>query len=287
MSGFFPGHDVRAAGRLSRHVSHGAARSGAPPSAGLLLSLGLTSFLTGVTEPVEFTFMFLAPVLYALHAVATGLAMVHHASRSACGLGFSFSAGLFDYVLNFSHAQRPLLLLPIGAAYFALYYGVFRFCIVRLNLATPGRETDGCRPRRRTPADRRHARRRPSSTALGGAANLAEVDACTTRLRLVLVDNHAVDEAALKRLGARGIAALLRHRVCRWCWDRSPIKSRARFAHAHALGRISRAGGVRGLSAALRTPPRCWRRSAGAATWQSRDASRPRALIRAAPRARR
>jgi PTS system N-acetylglucosamine-specific IIC component len=164
--------------------------------AGLLLSLGLTAFLTGVTEPVEFTFMFLAPVLYALHAVATGLAMV---VMDAFGvrLGFSFSAGLFDYVLNFSHAQRPLLLLPIGAAYFVLYYVVFRVVIVRLNLATPGREA--------APPVGQQARAGAFVVALGGAGNLTEVAACTTRLRLVLVDNSTVDEAALKQLGARGV----------------------------------------------------------------------------------
>ncbi len=171
--------------------------------AGLLLSLGLTSFLTGVTEPVEFTFMFLAPVLYALHAVATGLAMVVM-NLFGVRLGFSFSAGLFDYVLNFSHAQRPLLLLPIGAAYFALYYAVFRFLIVRLNLATPGRESEdaAAEPIATATPD---ARARAFVTALGGAQNLTEVDACTTRLRLVLADNKAIDEATLKRLGARGI----------------------------------------------------------------------------------
>jgi PTS system N-acetylglucosamine-specific IIC component len=171
--------------------------------AGLLLSLGLTSFLTGVTEPVEFTFMFLAPVLYALHAVATGLAMVVM-NLFGVRLGFSFSAGLFDYVLNFSHAQRPLLLLPIGAAYFGLYYGVFRFLIVRLNLATPGRESDDAAAEQLAPATP-DARARALVAALGGARNLTEVNACTTRLRLVLVDNKAVDEPALKRLGARGI----------------------------------------------------------------------------------
>jgi PTS system N-acetylglucosamine-specific IIC component len=119
-------------------------------------------------------------------------------------LGFSFSAGLFDYVLNFSHAQRPLLLLPIGAAYFGLYYGVFRFLIVRLNLATPGRESDeaAAQPLAPTTAD---ARARAFVTALGGAQNLTQVDACTTRLRLLLADNQAIDEAALKRLGARGL----------------------------------------------------------------------------------
>jgi N-acetylglucosamine PTS system EIICBA or EIICB component len=171
--------------------------------AGLLLSLGLTSFLTGVTEPVEFTFMFLAPVLYALHALATGLAMV---IMNAFGirLGFSFSAGLFDYVLNFSHAQRPLLLLPIGAAYFALYYTVFRVVIVRLNLATPGREAEelSAQPPRPVGVQERAA---AFVLALGGAANLSEVAACTTRLRLVMVNNAAIDEKALKRLGARGV----------------------------------------------------------------------------------
>jgi PTS system N-acetylglucosamine-specific IIC component len=202
MSGFFPVmmFGLPAACLAMYHTARPERRAGV---AGLLLSLGLTSFLTGVTEPVEFTFMFLAPVLYALHAIATGLAMVLM-HLFGVRLGFSFSAGLFDYVLNFSHAQRPLLLLPIGAAYFALYYGAFRFCIVRLNLATPGRELDdaAAQPLAPTTSD---ARARAYVTALGGADNLTEVAACTTRLRLVMVDNQAIDEPMLKRLGARGI----------------------------------------------------------------------------------
>ncbi|HEV2650348.1 MAG TPA: PTS transporter subunit EIIC, partial [Rhizomicrobium sp.] len=86
---------------------------------GLLLSMALTAFLTGVTEPIEFSFMFLAPVLYAIHAVLTGLSMV---IMDALGirLGFGFSAGLFDYVINFGKATRPLWLVPVGAVYFAL-----------------------------------------------------------------------------------------------------------------------------------------------------------------------
>jgi N-acetylglucosamine PTS system EIICBA or EIICB component len=202
MSGFFPVmmFGLPGACLAMYHAARPERRAGV---AGLLLSLGLTSFLTGVTEPVEFTFMFLAPVLYALHAVATGLAMVIM-NLFGVRLGFSFSAGLFDYVLNFSHAQRPLLLLPIGAAYFALYYGVFRFLIVRLNLATPGRESDDAAAQPIAPGTP-DARARAFVIALGGAQNLTEVDACTTRLRLVLVDNKAVDEATLKSLGARGI----------------------------------------------------------------------------------
>jgi PTS system N-acetylglucosamine-specific IIC component len=202
MSGFFPVmmFGLPGACLAMYHTARPERRAGV---AGLLLSLGLTSFLTGVTEPVEFTFMFLAPVLYALHAVATGLSMVVM-DLFHVRLGFSFSAGLFDYVLNFSHAQHPLLLLPIGGAYFTLYYAVFRVCIVRLNLATPGRDADEAMehpPLPSTPA----ARGAAFVEALGGARNLTEVAACTTRLRLVLVDNRAIDEAALKRLGARGI----------------------------------------------------------------------------------
>jgi len=170
--------------------------------AGLFVSLALTSFLTGVTEPVEFTFMFLAPLLYALHAIATGIAMVVM-NLLGIRLGFSFSAGLFDYVLNFSHAQHPLWLLPIGAVYFAIYYGGFRFFILKFNLPTPGRELDDATATSEAaiPADRPGA----FIAALGGPANLTEVEACTTRLRLVLADNGAVNEAALKKLGARGV----------------------------------------------------------------------------------
>ena len=169
---------------------------------GLLLSLALTSFLTGVTEPIEFSFMFLAPLLFALHALATGLAMVIMDALQV-RLGFSFSAGLFDYLLNFSHAQRPLLLLPIGAGYFALYYAAFRACILRFQLATPGREPPEAMP---GPLPATAAGQAAAFIeALGGPANLREVAACTTRLRLVLADAQQVNEAALKALGARGI----------------------------------------------------------------------------------
>ena len=202
MSGFFPVmmFGLPGACLAMYHTARPERRAGV---AGLLLSLALTSFLTGVTEPMEFTFMFLAPVLYALHAVATGLAMV---LMNAFGvhLGFSFSAGLFDYVLNFTHAQRPLLLIPIGIGYFVLYYAVFRFCIVRLNLSTPGREAEDAPAQASAPATSA-ARGRSFVDALGGAGNLTEVSACTTRLRLSLVNNRAIDESALARLGSRGL----------------------------------------------------------------------------------
>ena len=170
---------------------------------GMLASLALTSFLTGVTEPIEFSFMFLAPALFALHAVLTGLSMV---LMDALGvrLGFSFSAGLFDYVINFGKATRPWLLLPVGLAYFGVYYAVFRFAIVRFDLKTPGREPlDETAPTPLLSGDRPRAR--GFIEALGGAANLTSVDACTTRLRLVVADQGAINEPALKALGARGL----------------------------------------------------------------------------------
>ncbi|HEX4198001.1 MAG TPA: N-acetylglucosamine-specific PTS transporter subunit IIBC [Caulobacteraceae bacterium] len=169
---------------------------------GMLLSLALTSFLTGVTEPIEFTFMFLAPWLYALHAVLTGASMVIM-DLLRVKLGFGFSAGLFDYVLNFGKATRPLLLIPVGLVYFGLYYGLFRFFILRFDLKTPGREPD--EEIAAAPMTGEADRARAYVAALGGAANLVSVDACTTRLRLVVTNQAGVDEPALKRLGARGL----------------------------------------------------------------------------------
>jgi PTS system N-acetylglucosamine-specific IIC component len=168
---------------------------------GMLLSMGLTSFLTGVTEPVEFTFIFLAPLLFLIHALLTGAAM---AATHLLGmlLGFGFSAGFFDYVLNFSKATRPLLLVPFGLAYALLYYGIFRFAIVRFDLKTPGREDQ---PVGEEIADAPADRGKAFVAALGGAANLKSIDACTTRLRLVIADQTAVDEQRLRALGAVGI----------------------------------------------------------------------------------
>jgi PTS system N-acetylglucosamine-specific IIC component len=170
--------------------------------AGMLLSMALTSFLTGVTEPIEFSFMFAAPALYAIHAVLTGLAMVTMHLLDV-KLGFGFSAGLFDYVLNYGKATKPLLLLPVGLAYFAIYYGVFRYAITALNLKTLGREDDDMATPARSalPAERGRA----FAQALGGAGNLTHIDACTTRLRLETVDSAAIDEPALRSLGARGV----------------------------------------------------------------------------------
>ncbi|GHF99439.1 PTS transporter subunit EIIC [Streptomyces filamentosus] len=108
---------------------------------GMMVSLALTSFVTGVTEPIEFSFMFIAPILYVLHALLTALSM---AVTWAFGVhaGFNFSAGFIDYALNWSHATKPWLIIPIGLVFGALYYVVFRFAITKFNLPTPGREPE-------------------------------------------------------------------------------------------------------------------------------------------------
>jgi PTS system N-acetylglucosamine-specific IIC component len=171
--------------------------------AGLLGSIALTSLLTGVTEPIEFTFMFLAPFLYVVHALLTGVAFIIMNALQV-RLGFGFSAGLFDYVLNFNRATRPWLLFPVGALYFGLYYGLFRFSIVKLNLKTPGRDVAGTSAPTTVPTSAGE-RAVGYIVALGGAGNIVSVDACTTRLRLVVGSQDVVDAEALKSLGARGV----------------------------------------------------------------------------------
>ena len=204
MAGFFP---VMMFGLPAACLAmyHAAPRHRRAAVGGMLFSLALTSLLTGVTEPIEYSFMFLAPVLYAVHAVLTGAAMVIM-NLLGVKLGFGFSAGLFDYLLNYGKATRPLMLLPVGVVYFLLYYGIFSFVIRKMNLPTPGREPEGegaatgkAAP---APAGERGA---AFARALGGGANLREVGACTTRLRLIVEDQDKVDGDALKALGAHGV----------------------------------------------------------------------------------
>jgi PTS system N-acetylglucosamine-specific IIC component len=201
MAGFFP---VMMFGLPAACLAmyHAALPERRRVAGGLLGSIALTSILTGVTEPVEFTFMFLAPALYAVHALLTGFAFIVMNALQV-RLGFNFSAGLFDYVLNFKWATRPLWLLPVGAMYFALYYVLFRFVIVRFDLKTPGRES-GDAPLEAAPvaADAKAA---AWIAALGGSDNLRSVDACTTRLRLLVASQSAVNAQALRQLGARGL----------------------------------------------------------------------------------
>ncbi|MGW5093568.1 PTS transporter subunit EIIC [Streptomyces nodosus] len=140
MSGFFPimMFGLPAAALAIAHTARPERRKAVM---GLMISLALTSFVTGVTEPIEFSFMFIAPVLYAIHAVLTALSM---AITWALGVhaGFTFSAGAIDYLLNWNLATKPWLIIPIGLVFAAIYYFVFRFAILKFNLTTPGREPE-------------------------------------------------------------------------------------------------------------------------------------------------
>lgn len=140
MTGFFP-IMMFALPAAAIAIWHEAKPSQKKVVGGIMLSGALTSFLTGITEPIEFSFMFVAFPLYVIHAVLTGTSL---ALVNALGIrdGFGFSAGFFDYALNFGIAEMPLLLIPIGLMYAAIYYFVFRFVIRKWNLKTPGREDD-------------------------------------------------------------------------------------------------------------------------------------------------
>ncbi|MEU7447317.1 PTS transporter subunit EIIC [Streptomyces diastaticus] len=139
-SGFFP-IMMFALPAAALAIAHSAKPHRRKEVGGLMLSVGLTSFVTGITEPLEYSFLFIAPVLYVIHAVLTGVSM---AVTWAFGVhdGFSFSAGLIDYVINWGLATRPWLIIPIGLVLAVVYYVVFRLLITKLDLKTPGREDE-------------------------------------------------------------------------------------------------------------------------------------------------
>jgi len=167
---------------------------------GILLSMALTSALTGVTEPIEFAFMFLAPMLYVVHALLTGLSMAL-ANLLNIHLGFTFSGGAIDMALGWGKSTNGWLVFPLGMAYAVVYYGVFDQCIKRFNLKTPGREQVASTSSHVAKSDRAGA----YIKALGGAENLLSIGACTTRLRLQMVDRNLAQDAELKALGAMAI----------------------------------------------------------------------------------
>ncbi|MFN2046669.1 N-acetylglucosamine-specific PTS transporter subunit IIBC [Pantoea agglomerans] len=190
----------------------------------IMLAAAFAAFFTGITEPLEFSFMFVAPVLYLIHAVLTGISVFIAASMHWIA-GFGFSAGLVDMVLS---TRNPLathwyMLIPQGLVFFVIYYVVFRFTIKKFNLMTPGRElavdgdeTDGYdvnvdKTDSGESATESLARRYIG--AIGGSANLTSIDACITRLRLNVNDAAQVNEAVAKRLGASGVIRLNKQSV--------------------------------------------------------------------------
>lgn len=188
---------------------------------GILSAAGLTAFLTGVTEPLEFAFMFVAFPLYIVHALLTGASLAV-AYLLDIHLGFSFSAGLIDLLLygTAPAAKNVPLLVVMGLVFFVVYYVLFRFVIVKWNMRTPGRESEGefeAEEKANLSEGVNAATAVPSSSAapdsraeqliaaFGGRANLVNVDACITRLRMEVADPAKVDHAQLKALGAAGV----------------------------------------------------------------------------------
>jgi PTS system glucose-specific IIC component len=171
-----------------------------------MISAALTAFLTGITEPIEFAFLFVAPALYAVHAV---LASAAYFLCVALGIkhGFTFSHGLIDYVVLFSKSHGALWLLVIGPLWAAMYYGVFAFAIRRFNLLTPGREAEdeAGRTARAVSGDQFALQ---LVRAFGGRSNIVSLDACITRLRVKLADVTKASPDNLKALGAAGVVVV-------------------------------------------------------------------------------
>ncbi|AVR03381.1 N-acetylglucosamine-specific PTS transporter subunit IIBC [Pluralibacter gergoviae] len=184
---------------------------------GIMMAGAFAAFFTGITEPLEFSFMFVAPVLYFIHAVLTGISVFIAASMHWIA-GFGFSAGLVDMVLS---SRNPLathwyMLIPQGLVFFVIYYVVFRFAITKFNMMTPGRELavtgselDGEDVNVSSNGEQDvSGLARQYIAAVGGSDNLTGIDACITRLRLNVKDSSLVNEALAKRLGASGVIRL-------------------------------------------------------------------------------
>lgn len=177
-------------------------------AAGILLAAALSSFVTGVTEPLEFAFMFLAPALYVAHALLTGISMAVVAALPVRA-GFNFSAGFVDWFLSFKapFAENPLWLLGIGLIFGVIYYIVFRFAITKFNLKTPGREDDDIDGEMDIKLENNDftAVAETILKGLGGKENVVSIDNCVTRLRLEIKDNTKVNEKVIKSAGVAGI----------------------------------------------------------------------------------
>lgn len=206
MAGFFPVmmFGLPAAALAMYHTAKDTKKKVA---AGLLMSVAVASFFNGVTEPLEFSFMFLAPALYGVHAVLTGISMAVVAALPVRA-GFNFSAGLVDWILSFKapFAQNPLLLIPIGLVVGAVYYVVFRFVIVKFNMKTPGREDDNIDETKVELANNDFTGiAKIVLEGVGGPANVTSIDNCITRLRLEIKDYTLIDEHKIKSAGIAGV----------------------------------------------------------------------------------
>ncbi|MGB5823815.1 MAG: PTS transporter subunit EIIC [Proteocatella sp.] len=189
---------------------------------GLLLSAALTAFLTGITEPIEFTFLFVAPVLYMVHAVFAGLSfMIMHILNVS--IGMTFSGGFIDFmlfgILQGQAKTNWMMVIPVGLAYFAIYFFLFRFLITKFNFMTPGREEDDEESKLYTRADVNKVKAEKNAkgnedpdviselivSGLGGKENIKNLDCCATRLRITVFKPEKIVDSLLKESGAAGV----------------------------------------------------------------------------------
>ena len=213
MSGFFPIMMFGLPGAAFA-MYFAAPKERRPLVGGMLVSVAVTAFLTGVTEPLEFLFMFLAPLLYLVHAILTGISL-YVATALGIHAGFSFSAGAIDYALMYNlpaASKNVWMLLVMGVVFFIIYFVLFSVIIRMFNLKTPGREDDienmGAPEANSNTEEGLNQLALSYIGALGGSDNFKGIDACITRLRLNVKDAGTVDDAACKRLGASGIVRL-------------------------------------------------------------------------------
>ena len=175
---------------------------------GMMISAALTSFLTGITEPIEFSFLFVAPALYAVHAVLAATTQFV-ANTLDIHMGFTFSQGGIDFLmfnLIGNKAHNALYVFILGPIYAAIYYTVFRFVIAKFNLKTPGREDVA--EAAAVVSTGEHGKARDLVLAFGGRGNIASLDACITRLRVAVKEPAKVDQPRLKALGATGVVTV-------------------------------------------------------------------------------
>ncbi|WP_299734187.1 PTS glucose transporter subunit IIBC [uncultured Endozoicomonas sp.] len=171
---------------------------------GIMVSAALTSVLTGITEPIEFSFLFVAPVLYGIHAILAGLAFAI-TNYLDIKMAMSFSHGLIDYVLYFGIATKPVWILILGALYAVLYYVIFRVLITAMDLKTPGREDES---ETQTKVEASSDLAVDLIKAFGGKDNIKNLDACITRLRVTVNNTDTVDVDRIKQLGATAVVVV-------------------------------------------------------------------------------
>ncbi|GAM70660.1 PTS system [Vibrio sp. JCM 19236] len=184
-------------------IAHSAKPENRAKVMGIMASAALTSFLTGITEPIEFSFLFVAPVLYAIHALLAGSAYFV-ANTIGFVHGTSFSHGLIDFIVLSGNAQKMGIMIVTGLVYAAIYYVVFRAVIKAMDLKTPGREDES----EEASAVSSSEMGGELVAAFGGKGNITGLDACITRLRVAVADTDAVDQDKLKQLGAAGVVVV-------------------------------------------------------------------------------